>query len=148
MLYMFNNIKLFTKIFVVDYIQSEADESRKVIEDYLTKNYGKNNEYIKKYLEIILTVEIFNYLVKNNSAWKYFQVISSIMKKYEENLNRSSALGEKENKNELQYYKQSKQIIDIILDYIQNEFEKNVKKEEELGEKEAKLSMKNNENFI
>ena len=147
MLYMFKNIKLFTKIFVVDYIQSEADESRKVLEDYLTKNYGKNNEYIKKYLEIILTVEVFNYLVKNNSSWKYFHVISSIMKKYEENLNRSSALGEKENKNELQYYKQSKQIIDIILDYIQNECEKNVKTEEELDEKEAKLSMKNNENF-
>ena len=82
MLYMFNNTELFTKIFVADYIQSEADESRKVIEDYLTKNYGKNNEYIKKYLEIILTVDIFNYLVKNNSAWKYFHVISSIIKKY------------------------------------------------------------------
>ena len=147
MLYMFKNFKLFTKIFVVDYIQSEADESRKVLEDYLTKNYGKNNEYIKKYLEIILTVEVFNYLVKNNSSWKYFHVISSIMKKYEENLTKSNALGEKENKNELQYYKQSKQIIDIILDHIQNECEKNVKKEEELGEKEAKLSMKNNENF-
>ena len=147
MLYMFNNIKLFTKIFVVDYIQSEADESRKVLEDYLTKNYGKNNEYIKKYLEIILTVEVFNYLIKNNSSWKYFHVISSIMKKYEENLYRRNALGDKENKIESQYYIQSKQIIDIILEYIQNECEKKAKKEEELDEKEAKISMKNSENF-
>ena len=147
MLYMFNNIKLFNKIFVVDYIQSESDESRKVLEDYLTKNYGNNNEYIKKYLEIILTVEVFNYLIKNNSSWKYFHVISSIMKKYEENLYRKNALGDKENKNESQYYIQSKQIIDIILDYIQNECEKKTKKEEELDEKEAKISMKNSENF-
>ena len=111
MLYIFNNSKLFTKIFVADYIKSEADESRKVIEDYLTKNFGKNNEYIKKYLEIILTVETFNYLVQNNSAWKYFHVISSIIKKYEENLNKNKVLGEKENKEdkiESQCYMQSK----------------------------------------
>ena len=150
MLYMFNNTQLFKKIFVVDYIQSEADESRKVIEDYLTKNYGKNNEYIKKYLEIILTVEIFNYLVKNNSAWKYFQVISSIMKKYEENLNKNNILGDKENnenKNDSQYYIQSKQIIDIILDYILTECEKDETNEEDLGEKEAKISKQNKEHF-
>ena len=150
MLYMFNNTELFTKIFVADYIQSEADESRKVIEDYLTKNYGKNNEYIKKYLEIILTVDIFNYLVKNNSAWKYFHVISSIIKKYEENFNKNKMLVEKETdekKIESQYYIQSKQIIDIILDYIQNECEKDNSKEEELEEKEAQKSKKNKEHF-
>ena len=150
MLYMFNNSKLFTKIFVADYIKSEADESRKVIEDYLTKNFGKNNEYIKKYLEIILTVETFNYLVQNNSAWKYFHVISSIIKKYEENLNKNKVLGEKENKEdkiESQCYMQSKKIIDIILVYIQKECEKSEIIEEELDEKEAKISMKNKENF-
>ena len=150
MLYMFKNTQLFKKIFVVDYIQSEADESRKVIEDYLIKNYGKNNEYIKKYLEIILTVEIFNYLVKNNSAWKYFQVISSIMKKYEENLTKNNILGDKDNsekKIDSQYYIQSKQIIDIILDYILTECEKDETNEEDLGEKEAKISKQNKEHF-
>ena len=150
MLYMFNKTDLFTKIFVVGYIKSEADESRKVIENYLIKNYGKNNEYIKKYLEIILTVDIFNYLIQNNSAWKYFHVISSIIKKYEENLNRKNILEDKDNNEkviESQFYIQSKQIIDIILDYIQKECEKDDSKEEDLGEKDAKISKINKENF-
>ena len=150
MLYMFNHLNLFNQIFVIDYIQTEADESRKVIEDYLTKNYGKNNEYIKKYLEIILTVDVFNYLMKNNSSWKYFHIISSIIKQYEENLNKNKIFLDKENKEkkiESQYYIQSKQIIDIILEYIQDECEKNDKKEELLTGKEAKISIQNKEHF-
>ena len=148
MLYIFNNAQIFIDIFVVGYIKSEADESRKVIENYLFKNYGTNNEYIKKYLEIILTVDIFNYLIKNNSAWKYFQVISSIMKQYEGNLNRNNInLGNKENKIENDFIVQSKQIIDIILSYIKTECEKNNIINEELSEKEAQILQKNNENF-
>ena len=150
MLYMFNHLNSFNQIFVIDYIQTEADESRKVIEDYLTKNYGKNNDYIKKYLEIILTVDVFNYLMKNNSSWKYFHIISSIIKQYEENLNKNKIFLDKENKEkkiESQYYIQSKQIIDIILEYIQDECEKNDKKEELLTGKEAKISIQNKEHF-
>ena len=150
MTYMFNNIELFKKIFMVDYIQSEADESRKEIEVYLSKNYGKNNEYIKKYLEIILTVDVFNYLIKNNSSWKYFNVISTIMKKYEKNLNKNNIINDKENnekKTESQFVTQSKQIINIILEYIKNECESNDTKEESLGEKEVIIYKKNKEHF-
>ena len=149
MSYMFANIDLFKKIFMIDYIQSEADESRKEIETYLAKNYGKNNEYIKKYLEIILTVDVFNYLIKNNSSWKYFNVISSIMKKYEENLNKKNIIDDKENneKIESQFYIRSKQIINIILDYIKNECENEEAKEANLDEKEAIISKKNKEHF-
>ena len=149
-LYMFNKTELFIKIFVNGYIKSEADESRKILENYLTKNYGKNNEYIKKYLDIILTVDIFNYLIKDNSSWKYFHVISTIMKKYEDNLNNNKTQEDKENngkKIESQYNIKSKQIIDIILDYIQKECEKEEIKEEDLEEKEAKKLKINKENF-
>ena len=43
----------------------------------------------RKYLEIILTVDIFNYLVKNDEAGKYFHVITSLMKQCEQSLNKN-----------------------------------------------------------
>ena len=64
--FLFDKNENFTKIFVYDYIKCETDESRQKLDDFLTKNYDKNNDYINKYFEIILTVDIFNYLVKND----------------------------------------------------------------------------------
>ena len=149
--YLFNYTDLFIKIFVYDYIKCETDESRKKIDDFLTKNYEKKNDYIKKYFEIILTVDIFNYLVKNDEAGKYFHVISSIMKKYyEDNKNNKKKNLETPNKDiifDSNHSKQSKQIIDIILEYIQKECEKGEQNNETIEEKEAKLLIKKKENF-
>jgi len=160
--YIFNNSDLFTKVFVYDYIKYENEESRKKMDEYLMKNYAKNNDYINKYFEIILTVDIFNYLIKNDKAGKYFHVISSIMKKYYENNNntttnintndnsndKSSPEETKDTTKESNHIKQAKQIIDIILDYIQNDCDK---KEEDINENmeesERKSLMKNKENF-
>ena len=71
------------------------------------------------------------------------------MKKYEENLNKRNIIDDKENneKIESQFYIRSKQIINIILDYIKNECENEEIKEENLDEKEAIISKKNKENF-
>ena len=161
--YMFNNIELFKQIFVEDYIKSETDELKKVIEDYLSKNFGNNNEYIRKYLEIILTVDIFNYLVKNDEAGKYFHVITSLMKQCEQSLNKNddNKNGKEENdkekeenkkennkeKVEYQFYKQSKEIIDIILDYIQKESGKKDTKKDEKTNMEIKKLIQNKEDF-
>ena len=151
--FLFNYTEIFTKIFVYDYIKCEADESRKKIDDFLAKNYEKNNDYIKKYFEIILTVDIFNYLVKNDKEGKYFHVISSIMKKYYDDNNKNNKNDksmEKQNKDiiiDSNHSKQSKQIIDIILEYIQKESEKVEEKNETIEEKEAKLLMIKKENF-
>ena len=139
MKYLFNNKDLFTKVFVHDYIKSETDESRKKIDEFLTKNYEKNNDYFKQYFEIILTVNTFNYLLKNDKAGKYFHVISTIMEKESKKSNKSSM--------DSNYIKQSKQIIDIILEYIQKECDKKEENNEILEEKEAKILIKNNENF-
>ena len=152
MKYVFNKSELFTKIFVYDYIKCESDESRKTIDEYLMKNYIKNKDYIKKYFEIILTVDIFNYLVKNDKSGKYFHVISSILKKYYEDNNindkdNQEEKGPKDNIIETKHIIQSKQIIDIILDYILNECEKKEDNNENIEEKEAKILMKNKENF-
>ena len=158
--YIFNNSDLFTKVFVYDYIKCENDESKKKMDDYLMKNYAKNNDYINKYFEIILTVDIFNYLIKNDKAGKYFHVISSIMKKYYENNNNantnanSNASGKstpeeaKDTTKESNHIKQSKQIIDIILDYIQNDCDKKEESSNEnMEESDRKDLMKNKENF-
>ena len=150
MKYVFNNNNLFIQIFVYDYIKCEADESRKIIDDYLLKNYVKNKDYIKKYFEIILTVEIFNYLVKNDKAGKYFHIISSIIKKYyEDNTNNNNIEQPIPKDNTIidqRYIQQSKQIIDIILDYIKKECEKE-ENNENLEDKERRILMKNEENF-
>ena len=158
--YIFNNSDLFTKVFVYDYIKCENDESRKKMDEYLMKNYVKNNDYINKYFEIILTVDIFNYLVKNDKAGKYFHVISSIMKKYYENNNntntntnansndKTTPEDAKDQTKESNHIKQSKQIIDIILDYIQNDCDKKEENNNEnMEESERKVLMKNRENF-
>ena len=58
--YLFNNKELFIRNFIYDYINCEADEPRKKIDEFLIKNYEKNKDYIKNYFEIILSVNIFN----------------------------------------------------------------------------------------
>lgn len=63
------------------------EKNRRILNEKLCKN----NDYINKYFEVVLTVDIFNYLIKNDKAGKYFHVISSIMKKYYENKNNNNA---------------------------------------------------------
>ena len=105
-------------------------------------------------------MDIFNYLIKNDKAGKYFHVISSIMKKYYENKNNNNANTNtngndkstpedaKDTEKESNHIKQSKQIIDIILDYIQNDCDKNEENNNEnMEENERKVLMKNRENF-
>ena len=150
MQYLFNTNNLFRKVFIEDYIKSETDESRKAIDNFLLRNYNRNNDYIKKYLEIVLTVDLFGYLVENDKAGKYFHVMSSIMKKYyEENINDNHMIIDepKDSIIDSKHIKQSKQIIDIILTYIQKECDKKEESIENIEEKEAKILMKNKENF-
>ena len=150
--YLFNNNELFTKIFIYNYIKCENDKSREKLDNYLNKNYIKENDYINKYFEVILTVDVFNYLIKNDKEGKYFHVISSIMEIYYEknntnNTSKNPESSNKENVIESKHIKQSKEIIDIIIKYIQEECEKKKDNYENKNEKEIKILMKNNENF-
>ena len=145
--YLFNNKDTFIQVFVYDYIKSETDETRKIINEYLSKNYTKKKDYINKYFDIILTVDIFNYLVENDKAGIYFHAISSIMEKYYDNKRINSGKAQDQSK-ESKFTKQSKQIIDIILDYIQKECEKNEENiTETMEEKEVRMLNKNKESF-
>ena len=148
--YLFNNSELFSKIFIFDYIKCETNESKQKLDAFLTKNYLKNKDCIHNYFQIILTVDIFNYLVKNDEAGGYFNTISSIIKKYYEDTYNSNS-SETSTKDsiifETNYSNQSKQIIDIILEYIQKECDKKEENSEILDEKKSKLSTENRENF-
>ena len=97
-----------------------------------------------------MSIDIFNYLVKNDEDGKYFHVMSSIMKKYYEDNNIKIKNSETPNKESLidsANSKKAKQIIDIILDYIQKECEKKEENNENIDEKKVKLLKKKRENF-
>ena len=118
--FIFNDKELFIKIFINDFIKCENEELKKRIDEYLSINYEKNNENIKKYLEVILTVDIFNYLTENDKAGKYFHIISLMLKR---NFDKKEIKETDNNESQLiiepKYIKQSKDIIDLILNYIQ-----------------------------
>ena len=117
--FLFNDKDLFIKIFINDFIKSRNKEMKEIVENYLYKNCGLNNENINNYLEIVLSVEIFNYLIQNDKNGKYFQVISLVLKQnFSENK-------EKEILIEASIIDKSKAIIDLILNYIQKEFDNN-----------------------
>ncbi len=144
---LFNNKDIFVQVFVYDYIKTENHESKKKIDDFLSKNYNKKKDYINKYFDIILTIDIFNYLVKNDKEGAYFHVISSIMKN--NNDDKKVVLSKTpETTKESKHTKQAKLIIDSILEYIQNECQK--KEEnivETMEEKEVRVYNRNKENF-
>ena len=146
--YIFNDKKLFIEIFINDFIKCKNDSLKKTIEQYLSENYAKNNENIKKYLDVILTVDIFDYLVKNDQSGKYFLIISQIMKnifsKIEETKNNESQL-----LLDQKHIEQCKIIIDHTLNYIQNECNKDdeaeKKEKEQIEDNQYKKQFKNKE---
>ena len=125
MSFIFNKKDLFIKIFIYDYINCNNVEMEEIVDQYLYKNCEGNNENINNYLEIVLSIEIFNYLVQNDKNGKYFHIISLILKQnYDKNENK-----EKEIITETSLIEKSKKIIDLILDYIQQEFDKDEEKD-------------------
>ena len=48
----------------------------------MIENFQNSSELFLKFLKIILTEELFEYLLKNDDLGKYFHVISSIINKY------------------------------------------------------------------
>jgi len=135
--FLFNDAKLFIKIFVNDYIKLENEDVRKFLEQYLYKNIENNSENIIKYLELILTEEIFKYLIENDKTGICFHFISFAIKKY---------FDKKENKEnkeseiaiQLKHTERAQKMIDLIIDYIQQEFNKNNDNEKENEEKDTK----------
>ena len=145
--FIFDDKDLFIKIFINDYIISENKAFKKVIDEYLLKKCEKNNETLQKYLEIILTEEIFNYIIKNDESGKYFQVINTILNKIFDKKDNK----ETESRIESKHIEQAKKLIDIILNYIQQEFDNNDKVDksdnEQIEEKKLKNIYRNKESL-
>ena len=121
MTYLFNNQDLFKKIFFYDYIKCEREEMRKILKTYLTKHLFQieDEQYIKNYLEIMLSIKTFNELVDNDVSGSYFKELSYLMEKYKKKNK------EKKNENEIdqKHYEQFTQIIDLVINYIQSQCE-------------------------
>ena len=80
--FIFNDPEKFINIFVKDFIKCQNSDLKICIEQYLIENFQNSSELFLKFLKIILTEELFEYLLKNDDLGKYFHVISSIINKY------------------------------------------------------------------
>ena len=114
--YLFNNLELFKKIFIYDYIKCGKKDIRHILNEYLSKHLFNINEekFIQKYFDIILSVQIFNELVANDINGSFFKELSYLMKKYEKKYQDKKDITKS---NLDQFIK----IIDLIINYIQKE---------------------------
>ena len=114
--YLFNNLDIFKNIFIYDFIKCEKKENKTILNEFLSKHLfnSKEDKFIQKYFDIILSVQIFNELVTNDINGSFFKELSSLMKKYETKFQDKNAISE----NNLEQFKK---IIDMIINYIQTE---------------------------
>ena len=147
--FIFENEELFKKIYIFDFIKSSKEEVKKLLSDFLLKNLfdnylivknnninSKNNkkeindndidnksvnskEYIKNYFNILLTPDMFDYLVNNQKNGTYFYLLSSIIDKYityNKKSNQNEDIISIDNSQENNKYKDNFQkIIDLII---------------------------------
>ena len=98
---------LFKKIFIYDFIKSQKHQVKNLLSEFLLKNLFENspnttnlrynleqdteedkkknyndNKNIKIFFDIILSPEIFSFLVNNQKDGSYFNLISSMIEKY------------------------------------------------------------------
>ena len=149
--FIFENEALFKKIFIFDFIKCSKEEVKKLISNFLLKNLfdnylmtknknktkdkDKNNnhttndnnnnvKYIKNYFDIILTSEMFEYLVNNQKNGTYFNLISNIIEKYiiynkKYNKNKNVLDIDDDTEND-KYTENFKKIIDAIIKTLTN----------------------------
>ena len=136
--FIFNEPEKFINIFVKDFIKCQNTELKTTIEQYLTENFQKNSELFLKYLKIVLTGELFEYLIKNDKFGNYFHVISSIINKYLE-------IKEKKELDSAIYSEMVinlKKLVDLILNFISQEvlkLEKKFKEKDNLTKDKADI---------
>ena len=116
--YLFNNLDLFKNIFIYDFIKCEKKENKKILNEYLSKHLfnTKEEKFIQKYFDIILSVQIFNELVTNDINGAFFKELSDLMKKYQTKFTDKNDIAQ----NNLEQFMK---IIDMIINYIQSQCE-------------------------
>ena len=157
--YIFSKEELFKTIFIYDFIKCSKDEVKKLLSKFLLKNlfsdsltYKKTNKkkigneidnqainknsFIKRYFDIIMTPEMFDYFANNIQNDSYFNVLSSVLEKYivynikESNNHNLFNIENQEEKNKLN--EKFKKIIDSIIKRFYNTSDLNKNKEQSL----------------
>ena len=146
--YIFEKEELFKKIFIYDFIRCTKEEVKKLLRVFLLKNLFDNNNmnikkrnklrtgneaieqninkgnFIKHYFDIIMTPEMFNYLVINQSNSSYFNLLSSIVDKYiiyNRKDNKNRAIIDIDNQEEINKFNEKyNKIIDLIIKRLQD----------------------------
>ena len=157
--YIFSKEELFKKIFIYDFIKCSKDEVKNLLSKFLIKNLFSNNQiykkllkkkngneinnqilnkssFIKRYFDIIMTPEMFDYFANNQQNDSYFNILSTIIEKYivynikERNNHSLFNIENQEEKNKLN--EKLKKIIDAIIKKLNNINDLNKNKEQSL----------------
>lgn len=80
--FIFKNPDNFIVIFVKDFINCENEDLKKVIQEYFSDNFQNNQKSFLNYLKIVLTEELFDYLIQNDKLGYYFSIKSLIIRKF------------------------------------------------------------------
>ena len=130
----------FIVIFVKDFIKCDNDDLKKVIEEYFSDNFQNNRESFLNYLKIVLTEELFDYLVQNDKLGTYFSVVSLTIKKFFE----KKESKEFESDKYPEFISNLKRIVERILDFLSLEIKKLEQKKESENEEITEISQKEN----
>ena len=156
--YIFENEELFKKIFIYDFLRCSKEEVKKLLSKFLLKNLFGNNlsnkrekkikirnevrnqninkgNFIKHYFDIIMTPEMFDFLVNNQKNNSYFSLLSSILDKYiiySQKESKNRAIIDIYNQEEIfKFNEKYKKIIDLIIKRI-HDIKGHNKKEQDL----------------
>ena len=138
--FIFKNPDNFVTIFVKDFNNCENEDLKKVIQEYLSDNFQNNQDSFLNYLKIVLTEELFDYLIQNDKLGYYFSVISFIIRKFlEKNENK-----EFESSMYPEFISNLKKIIERILNFINQEIKKLEQEKESKNNEITEISEKDN----
>ena len=79
--YLLLNQNIFKEIFLFNYITCKEDKLIEILHNYFIKHIFEDQHLIKIYLEIMLIIDVFKYLMENDTNGNYFKMLSSIMEK-------------------------------------------------------------------
>ena len=144
--YLLSNKELFKEIFLYNYIKCKEEKLIEILHTYFIKNIFEDFNLIKIYLEIMFSIDIFKYLIDNDTNGNYFRMLTSIMQKFNlknlesKDLGKNRSIKDKSNEKNQKENKNGKSN-----DLIEKEADRKTKKKENNSIVEDKENKENKE---